>query len=664
AVHFSICGTIGYDTTGISEFVKDRNAADLLDGIFVGTKTPLVTLTGQIMAGGGVDLGVVSAGVEGGLVLNSTLSFVDPNHNGKLHWSDILGITNNWQMPACLFDISGTLDFQFDAYLSIDGAKKDFTIADQNLATFGLTCTPYPVLATPGANGVLKLNMGPNAALRKNGDITDDDETFEVSHVSGTAGDETVRVTYTNSTSGSPYYHNYSGVSQIVADGGAGNNTLTIDPGVLVPVHVGMSDGGPGNNTVTDGGSGPGTFNLTGNNTLTITGASTDTIDLTGTNTVVINGASTNALHVHGTNSVTISGPSANTLRESDGSDSFVIGGGSVNTLNLIGTNSATVIGQSTNTFNVSGTNSITLEAASTNAFDVSGSSSTTVFVVGVKVSALGALTGTSDGVSALSLTGAGSGNTYVVSGLEGFAGVVTLNDAKRNTGQPAPVDTITLAASIGAYVNMYPDGSGGSDIQDGGVLDILGSQPQDSTTISQPTDVEESAWNNGEFMIVLQGTGANANTVSLDFPWGGPTQSASVYYFDTKLLGIRTAIHTTAYLTKGSDAVTFSAPLLDDLTGQVMQFPKYFEYPATPKNGQIALDASALEGTLLVQTPLSSTPTNNVTDEFNPEWTSQWAYFGQNAVTVSAVNPALHVVVNGDNALPANFDLYYPNPY
>ncbi|HEV3339251.1 MAG TPA: hypothetical protein VG125_02805, partial [Pirellulales bacterium] len=88
-VNFSVGETIGYDTTGISEFVKDHNTLDLLDGIFVGagTASPLLTLSGQILAGGGVDLFGVSGGVEGGLKLNATLVLDDPNHTGKLHWS-------------------------------------------------------------------------------------------------------------------------------------------------------------------------------------------------------------------------------------------------------------------------------------------------------------------------------------------------------------------------------------------------------------------------------------------------------------------------------------------------------------------------------------------------------------------------------------------------
>ncbi|MGH7139016.1 MAG: hypothetical protein ACREHD_24995, partial [Pirellulales bacterium] len=252
-VSVTLGGSFGYDTTGLQEFVKDHKPADLLDGFFVGAGKPLVTLQGEILAGAAVSVAVAQAGVEGGLVLTTSLSLVDPYNTGKLHYNDMLKITNDWQMPSCIFEITGSLDFQLDAYVSVLGATASFVVGDVNLATFGLSCTGYPVLATPEAHGVLQLNMGSHAYQRKYGDINDDDENFEVSHVGGTAGDETVQVKYTNSTAGSPYYFTYRDVSEIVADGGAGNNTLTIDPGVLVPVHVSMTDGGPGNNTVTDG---------------------------------------------------------------------------------------------------------------------------------------------------------------------------------------------------------------------------------------------------------------------------------------------------------------------------------------------------------------------------------------------------------------------------
>jgi hypothetical protein len=190
-----------------------------------------------------------------------------------------------------------------------------------------------------------------------------------------------------------------------------------------------------------------------------------------------------------GTNNITITGASVNTLTESAGSDSVSLSGGSANTLNLIGPNSVAVVGPSTNTMNLTGTTGVSLQAASVNTFNVTGSTSNTTFTIGTAtVSALAIFTGTSNGTSTLSLTGDGSGNTYQASGMAGFPGVVTLNDTNRNQGPPPPADVITLVGVIGDNINMVPDGSGGTDINEQlGTLDILGSQPQDSTTILAP---------------------------------------------------------------------------------------------------------------------------------------------------------------------------------
>ena len=53
---------------------------------------------------------------------------------------------------------------------------------------------PPPVLATNIGNGVLRLNMGPFAAARERGNITDGNEAFTVIHVSGTVTGEAVEV--------------------------------------------------------------------------------------------------------------------------------------------------------------------------------------------------------------------------------------------------------------------------------------------------------------------------------------------------------------------------------------------------------------------------------------------------------------------------------------
>ncbi len=191
------------------------------------------------------------------------------------------------------------------------------------------------------------------------------------------------------------------------------------------------------------------------------------------------------------------------------GTSSLTMGGSSGNTITSSGSTTVVVNGMSANTLSLTGTNLITIAASSTNTFNVTGSGSTTAFTVGVggqvSVNVSAVFTGNSNGVSVLNLTGDGSGNTFVVSSLGGFPGVVTLNDTNRNQGPPPPVDTITLLAGVGANVNTYPDGNGGTDMRDGfGILDIVGSQPQDSTTIQDDTDVEEGGWRDSIYDTIV----------------------------------------------------------------------------------------------------------------------------------------------------------------
>src|SRR5438067_244978 len=87
--------------------------------------------------------------------------------------------------------------------------------------------------------------MGPNAAARVNGNITDGDESFTVHYVSTQAdGSATVTVSAFGMRP-----QTYKGVKQIHASGGAGSDTLTADGAFTIPIFF---DGGgnPGDTLV------------------------------------------------------------------------------------------------------------------------------------------------------------------------------------------------------------------------------------------------------------------------------------------------------------------------------------------------------------------------------------------------------------------------------
>ncbi|MGD8831566.1 MAG: calcium-binding protein, partial [Pseudomonadales bacterium] len=140
---------------------------------------------------------------------------------------------------------------------------------------------PEPVLATRLSNGTLRLNMGTHAGARDVAGFTDDGaENYRVSHVSGSAGSETVLVDAFG------FQQEYQNVSRIlVSDAGAGNDFVQIESGVLSDAEL---HGGAGDDTFLHLGSG--TAVLDGGNGNDILSAST------GSGHVITGGAGNDAL--------------------------------------------------------------------------------------------------------------------------------------------------------------------------------------------------------------------------------------------------------------------------------------------------------------------------------------------------------------------------------
>lgn len=91
-----------------------------------------------------------------------------------------------------------------------------------------------PVLATlDPASGVLQLNMGPHAGERLYTNKTDGDEDFRVDYVS-TESD----LSETVSVSAFGFTQKFSGVRSIYAEGGEGNDTITIAPLINSPAEL------------------------------------------------------------------------------------------------------------------------------------------------------------------------------------------------------------------------------------------------------------------------------------------------------------------------------------------------------------------------------------------------------------------------------------------
>jgi Ca2+-binding RTX toxin-like protein len=274
---------LGYDTYGLREFATTDSfnlskITDIFDGFFIDDATTSATASFGLEALAALDVVVFSAGVGGGINGTVTLTANDPDDDGngvdgKLRPKEII---EDFKMgPLCLIDAEGSISASLNAFIRVGfdtpfgfvGWEHDFTLASTTLLDFTAGCASMPVdppvLATVLGDGTLRLNMGTYAADRLNGDITDDDESFIVTHVSGSAGNETVDVQAFN------YVQEYTGVKKIYGEGGLGNDTITIASGVVSPSELwgdfnpsNADNGGAtanGNDSLT-GGDGPSTM--------------------------------------------------------------------------------------------------------------------------------------------------------------------------------------------------------------------------------------------------------------------------------------------------------------------------------------------------------------------------------------------------------------------
>ena len=233
----------GYDTTGLKQFLDSHDPADLLNGLYVsdtakadgtGADVPEVVLTAGIEAFGGIDLYVASAGVGGGLFASIEMNLHDPNNDGRMRLDEVLNELSHG--PLCLFDTTGKIEGVLSAFVkvgfSIFSKTKRFELARVTLLDFTLGCDHSfeepPVLASQ-LGSVLTLNMGP-----RSGDLADGDESYVIKQGSA-AGSIIVEAFGTT--------QEFTGVSTIVADGGAGNDSITIEPGVFISAELSGGEG-------------------------------------------------------------------------------------------------------------------------------------------------------------------------------------------------------------------------------------------------------------------------------------------------------------------------------------------------------------------------------------------------------------------------------------
>ena len=272
----------GYDTYGIRKALDTGNASDAFDGFFVmdgpidakgnWTDTPEVFLNASIGLAAAVNIVVIEAGLEGSLQFEADIDLQDiavptvirdPHGNiigqewesdGKIRVSEMVTM---WEYQnggfANLFNLDSELSLLLGAFVDV-GIKIPFvgkvmkriiniTLADITLAKFDYNA-PYvqPELATQ-SGGTLTVHTGSRAGDRQYLDTEDGNEQVEL------IGDgNSLMVLYND------WYQVYHGVTHVIADGGAGDDTF--DASKTTGITVDFSGGAGEDRLITGTGGG------------------------------------------------------------------------------------------------------------------------------------------------------------------------------------------------------------------------------------------------------------------------------------------------------------------------------------------------------------------------------------------------------------------------
>ncbi len=225
---------MGYDTVGLRQTFAGEGVAHLLDGVFIddldanGVDVPEISLTGEVKAGAGVDLGLVAAGVDGGVRMTVALDLDDrPDPDGKLRLEEIAEKMSN---PICLFEVSGRLDAFLGAWVRIGfgwfSKTWRFDIVNITLLEFSAACEPPSPNPSDVSSGNCVVNIGPNYRARKF-NLSEEDEEVVVRQLDG-AGTR-----FSVSLMGFEDECNIGANGKIIVYGGSGNDVISLEPGVV-----------------------------------------------------------------------------------------------------------------------------------------------------------------------------------------------------------------------------------------------------------------------------------------------------------------------------------------------------------------------------------------------------------------------------------------------
>ncbi|MHA3773988.1 hypothetical protein ACXR0O_20850 [Verrucomicrobiota bacterium sgz303538] len=255
----------GFDTQGLRDYIAGgaTDPGKVFNGFYVdafddnGAPLTSAQIAAGIIAGIQANLGVAEVGVDGDLTASIEFIF-DQSHVDDA--GKIRGGTLTSTPVSDLFDAAGELTAGLRAYLEvgIDPFSVEFSFDSPRvtLLTFEATGSDKPVLAGPGPDSALVLNVGPRSAGRILGDLTDRAETYLIDVVPQPVGDPLLRI----KAFGFESIHTLPG--RIIGDGGEHSDRLELAPNVNIPVSF---TGGASRDVLTggaasdllDGGDGP-----------------------------------------------------------------------------------------------------------------------------------------------------------------------------------------------------------------------------------------------------------------------------------------------------------------------------------------------------------------------------------------------------------------------
>ena len=329
-------------------------------------------------------------------------------------------------------------------------------------------CQPQTWNGTAATPQPLILNVGNLAQFRNiGGDGTND--SYDIKQIGGTSTDATIQVNAFGRQ------ETYQHVSSIVGDWSSQScsatapcsETIIVDPGVTVPVHITGSTGEFSDNTIEYGGN---------NNATTLTGGSeSNDIVASGPSNVTIVGNPGGQPDANAVDIIRHTGTPGTATITSGAGNWFIVGGTSNDQI-TVGSGNNQIAGPA---------GTITLGSGANVVYITAGQGSTTINSVGVGTNTLNiiaapgndSLSGSGTGNIAISLTGGGSTGTYTISNgaiqhvvFQGSTGTDTFSGFNVSTS-----DSLDLGAPGAITIANSTFSSGALTISAGGALTLTG---------------------------------------------------------------------------------------------------------------------------------------------------------------------------------------------